>query len=111
MGSFIAQESIVVGTSDILRNKSYNLSDSDRVIEDVGVFVATLAQVTAIVMKVGQKVVLELDVADGTTLDVSKLHDVSIDVPAGQKITCNLTVITATTVCQLVLNIEDLDEE
>lgn len=110
MGSFTAQESIVVGTSDILRNKSYNLSDVDRIIEDIGAFVATLANVTAINMKVGQDVVFELDVADGTTLDWSKLHDTSIDVPAGKKITCNFTVITATTVCQLALNIEELGE-
>lgn len=110
MGSFIAQESLLVGTTDILRNKSYNLSDIDRVIEDIGVFVATLAQVGNIVVKVGQDVVMELDVADGTTLDASKLHDISIDVPAGKKITANLTVTVATTVCQFVMNIVDLEE-
>lgn len=109
MASYIAAEGAVVGDTDLLRNKSFRVADIDRVIEDVGIFVATLAQVDKFVMKVGQVVVMELDAMDGTTLDPSKLHDVSIDVPKGAVITAVVTVDTATTVCQLVLNIEDLE--
>lgn len=108
MASFTASEAAVVGETDLLRNKSYRSSDVDRVIEDVGVFVATLAQVDKFVLKVGQKIEMELDAMHGTTIDASKLADVSIDVPAGQAIQCLVTVDTATTVCQVVLNIEDV---
>ena len=109
MASFIAAEAAVVGDTDLLRNKSYRTSSIDRVIEDVGIFVATLAQVDKFIMKVGQNVVMELDAMDGTSIDASKLHDVSIDVEAGAIITAVVTVDTATTVCQLVLNIEDVE--
>lgn len=109
MGSYTASEGAVVGDTDLLRNKSYRVSNIDRVIEDVGIFVATLAQVDKFIMKVGQEVVMELDAMDGTSIDPSKLHDVSIDVPAGDVISAVVTVDTATTVCQLVLNIEDVE--
>jgi len=109
MASYTASESAVVGDTDLLRNKSYAVSDVDRVIEDVGVFVATLAQVDKFVLKVGQKVEMELDAMDGTSIDPSKLHDTSIDVPKGSRISATVTVDTATTVCQCVLNIEDVE--
>lgn len=109
MPSFTAAEAAVVGDTDLLRNKSYAISSIDRIIEDVGIFVATLAQVDKFVMKVGQNVVMELDAMHGTAIDASKLADVEIDVPAGERITAVVTVDTATTVCQLVINIEDLE--
>jgi len=109
MASFIASEGAVVGETDLLRNKSWRTSTIDRVIEDVGVFVATLAQVDKFVLKVGQKIEMELDAMDGTSIDASKLHDTSIDVPAGETIQALVTVDTATTVCQVVLNIEDVE--
>lgn len=109
MASYTAAEAAVVGETDLLRNKSYRTSNIDRVIEDVGVFVATLAQVDKFVLKVGQKTEMELDAMDGTTIDPSKLHDTSIDVPSGETIQALVTVDTATTVCQAVLNIEDVE--
>lgn len=111
MASFTAAEAAVVGETDLLRNKSYRTSDEDRVIEDFGIFVATLAQVDKFVLKVGQEIVAELDAMDGTAIDPSKLHDVSIDVPAGKTIQALVTVDTATTVCQFVMNIESLGED
>jgi len=108
MASFTAAEAAVVGETDLLRNKSYRTSMMDRVIEDFGIFVATLAQVDKFVLKVGQEIVAELDAMDGTAIDPSKLHDVAIPVPGGSTIQALVTVDTATTVCQLVLNIEDV---
>jgi len=109
MASFIASESAPVGDTDLFRNKSYRVSTVDRVIEDIGVFIATLANLTKFILKVGQTIEMELDVADGTTLDMSKLHDVSIDVPAGTTIQATATVATATTVTQVAMNIEDVE--
>lgn len=110
MASFTASESALVGETDLLRNKSYRTSDQDRVIEDFGVFVATLANATKFVMKVGQEIVAELDAMDGTVIDPSKLHDVSIDVPLGKTIQALITIATATTVSQFVMNIETLED-
>lgn len=109
MGVFTATASAVVGETDLLANKSYRTANFDRVIEDVGVFVATLANVTKFVLKVGQDIAMELDTMDGTTIDPSKLHDTSIDVPAGVTVQALVTVITATTVCNVVMNIENLE--
>lgn len=109
MASFIASESAPVGETDLLRNKSYRTANFDRVIEDVAIFVATLANMTKFVLKVGQNIEVDLDAADGTTIDPSKLHDVSIDVPAGSTIQALVTIATATTVSQCVLNIESLE--
>lgn len=109
MASFTASEAAVVGETDLFRNKSYRTSDVDRVIEDFGIFVATLANMTKFIMKIGQDIVVELDAADGTTIDPSKLHDVSIDVPAGKTIQALVTIATATTVSQCVINIEDVE--
>lgn len=109
MASFTASEAAVVGETDLLRNKSYRTSDVDRVIEDFGIFVATLANVTKFVLKIGQEVAVELDAMDGTSIDPSKLHDVSIDVGAGKTVQALVTVVTATTTCQFVMNIEDVE--
>ncbi|MGH6787952.1 MAG: hypothetical protein ACREBO_14080 [Novosphingobium sp.] len=109
MASFIASESAPVGETDLLRNKSYRTSVIDRVIEDVGIFVATLANMTKFVLKVGQQIEVDLDAADGTVIDASKLHDVSIDVPAGATIQALVTIATAATVSQCVLNIEGVE--
>lgn len=93
----------------MFRNKSYRTSSIDRVIEDVGIFVATLANMTKFVLKVGQQVEMDLDAADGTAIDASKLHDVSIDVPAGTTIQALVTIATAATTSQCVMNIEDVE--
>ena len=108
MPTFIASESAVVGETDLFRNKSYRTAPFDRVIEDLGIFVATLANCTKFVVKVGQDIVADYDVAMGTTIDLSKLADVSIDVPSGSTIQALVTIITATTVSQAVMNIEDI---
>ncbi len=93
----------------MFRNKSYRTADIDRVIEDIAIFVATLANMTKFILKVGQKVEVELDAADGTAIDPSKLHDVSIDVPAGTTIQALVTIATAATTSQCVMNIEDVE--
>lgn len=108
MGSYIESESISTTETDMLRNASYRTSNVDRVIEDIGVFIATLANFTRFTLKVGQKIEVDLKAADGTTIDPSKLHDVSILVPANSTIQA-LQTNTAATVSQLVLNIEDVE--
>lgn len=109
MTTFIASESAPVGETDLLRNKSYRSSTVDRVIEDVGIFVATLANCTKFIVKVGQEVAVDYDVAMGTTIDMSKLADTEIDVPAGAIIQALVTIATATTVAQAVFNIDDVE--
>jgi len=108
--SFTAAASAVVGDTDLLNSKFYRTANVDRLITAYGIFVATLAQVDRFVMKVGSEIVVDSDAQDGTAIDPSKLHEgVDILVPAGSIITATVTVDTATTVCQLVLNIEDLE--
>jgi len=108
MASFIASQSAAVGETDLLANKSYRTSNVDRVIEDLGIFVATLANMTKFVLKVGQSIEAEIDAAMGTVIDESKLADVSIAVPAGSTVQALVTIITAATVSQCVLNIEEV---
>jgi len=98
-----------IGETDHFRNKSYAVADIDRIVEDLGVFITTLANFTSFVMKVGQKVEAEFIGADGTAVDPSKLRDVAIIVPAGQRIQALVTVKTAATDTFVVMNIEDLD--
>lgn len=109
MVTVTASESAAVGETDLLRNKSYRTADVDRMIEDIGVFIATLANFTSLIVKVGQDVVMDLTYADGTAPDPSKLRDVAIPVPRGSTLQALVTVATAATVTYLVMNIEDLE--
>lgn len=108
MPTYYAEVSIAVGTTDILANKDYKTSNRPRIITEIGFIAATLAQVDKIAVKVGDKVVAQIDRPDAIVVDWSKLHEVVISVPANAIISAEYTVDTATTVCGLALNVVEL---
>jgi hypothetical protein len=109
MGTYTASESVATGTElDLLRNKSWNTSNFDRVMTGIGLFAATLANHVSCFIRVGDQLVADINYAFATAPDPSKMNDVDIFIPAGAKITVGITTVTGAIVEYIVLEIVDL---
>jgi hypothetical protein len=108
MPTFTASESVATGTElDLLRNKPWRTAQIDRVITQLGLFAATLANHVSCFIRVGDRVVADINYADQTAPDPSKLRDVEIFVPAGSVIYVGVTTQTGAIVEYIMLSIED----
>lgn len=110
MATYTASESVATGTElDLLRNKSWNTSNVDREITEIGLFCATLANHVSCFIRVGDKLVADINYPYATAPDPSKMQSTEIFVPAGSKLYVGVTTQTGAVVEYIVLTIEDLE--
>ncbi len=98
MGSFhyTVEESISTET-DMLRNKSYNKAAFDRRIVAMGIFIATLANLTLCRIKIGEDIVAEFDFPEATAPNGRQaLRECDLLIPAGSQIQVLVTNSAAT---------------